>query len=66
MALIPNTLEVEELWVTSPLLEEARNHPHLEATGDLQALPFDGSGNLQQEKLFPHSTRGRRGKPLIA
>jgi hypothetical protein len=29
----------------------------------LQALPFDGTGNLEQEKLFAHSVRGRRVKP---
>jgi hypothetical protein len=60
MAIIPNTLEVEELWVSAALVEEARKHPHLEVTGDLQALPFDAAGNVEQEKLFPHSVRGRR------
>jgi hypothetical protein len=60
MAVIPNTLEVEELWVSAPLVEEARKNPHLEVEGDLQALPFDAAGNLIQEKMFPHSTRGRR------
>ncbi len=62
MALIPNTLEVEELWVSAPLVEEARKNPHLEVTGNCQSLPFDNSGNLMQEKLFPHSVRGRRGR----
>jgi hypothetical protein len=60
MAIIPNTLEVEELWVSAALVEEARKRPHLEVTGDLRALPFDAAGNLEQEKLFPHSVRGRR------
>jgi hypothetical protein len=60
LALIPNTLEVEELWVSAPLIEEARKRPHLEVTGDLQVLPFNAADNLEQEKLFPHSTRGRR------
>lgn len=60
MAVIPNTLEVEELWVSVPLVEEARQRPHLEVTGEPQALPFDATGNLRQEKLFPHSVRGRR------
>src|SRR5262249_22028523 len=62
MALIPNTLEVEELWVSPPLVEEARKNPHLEVTGDRLPLPFDDAGNLQQEKLFPHAVRGRRGQ----
>jgi hypothetical protein len=60
MALIPNTLEVEHLWVSAPLLEEARKNPHLAVTGDCQPLPFGQAGDLLQEKLFPHSTRGRR------
>ena len=62
MAIIPNTLEVEELWVSAPLVEEARQRPHLEVMGSLQALPFDASDNVEQEKLFPHSVRGRRGR----
>jgi len=61
LALIPNTLEVAELWVSPPLVEEARGHAHLEVTGAPQPLPFDSQGNLEQEKLFPHSVRGRRG-----
>ena len=60
MAIVPNTLEVEGLWVSAPLVEEARQRPHLEVTGDCQPLPFDAAGNLTQEKLFPHSVRGRR------
>jgi hypothetical protein len=62
MAIIPNTLEVEELWVSAPLVEEARKHPHLEVTAGSQPLPFDDAGNLQQGKLFPHALRGRRGQ----
>jgi hypothetical protein len=62
LAIVPNTLEVEELWVSAPLVEEARQRPHLEVTGGLQALPFSASGNVEQEKLFPHSVRGRRGR----
>ncbi|HEY7157271.1 MAG TPA: lactate racemase domain-containing protein [Gemmataceae bacterium] len=60
LAFVPNTLEVEHLWASAPLVEEARKNPHLEVTGDLRPLPFDAAGNLVQEKLFPHSTRGRR------
>ncbi len=60
MAIIPNTLEVEELWVSAPLVEEAQKHPHLDVTGDQKPLPFDVAGNLIQEQLFPHSVRGRR------
>ena len=61
LAIIPNTLEVAELWVSPPLAEEARRHPHLEVIGEPRPLPFDAEGNLEQEKLFPHSVRSRRG-----
>jgi hypothetical protein len=62
MAVIANTLELADLWVSAPLVEEAQKHPHLEVMGGLQALPFDAAGNLLQETLFPHSVRGRRGR----
>jgi hypothetical protein len=59
---IPNTLEVAEMWVSAPLAEDAKKNPHLEFVGEPIAIPLDASGNLIQEKLFPHSVRGRRGK----
>ncbi|MFO0800971.1 MAG: DUF362 domain-containing protein [Gemmataceae bacterium] len=59
-AVIPNTLEVAELWVSPPLAAEAAAHPHLELVGSPRPLPFDAAGNLLQEELFPHSVRGRR------
>jgi len=62
MGLIPNTLEVAEMWISAALVEEAKAFPHLEFVGGPQPLPFDSAGNLVQEKLFPHSVRGRRGK----
>jgi hypothetical protein len=62
MAVIPNTLELSDLWVSPALVEEARNHPGLQLLSQLQTIPFDAGGNLQQEQLFPNSVRGRRGK----
>lgn len=62
-AVIPNTLEVTELWVSAPLAAEAKANSHLQLVGTPQPLPFDSKGNLVQEKLFPHSVRGKRGKP---
>ncbi len=62
MAVIPNTLEVADLWVSPVLIEEASRNPHLEVTGPLQEPPFDAAGNLKQETMFPHSVRGRRGR----
>ncbi len=62
MAVIPNTLEAADLWVSPVLIEEASRNPHLEVTGPLQEPPFDAAGNLKQETMFPHSVRGRRGR----
>ncbi len=61
---IPNTLEVAEMWISAPLVAEAKTNPHLQLVGEPIALPFDMHGNLLQEKLFPHSVRGRRAKGL--
>jgi hypothetical protein len=60
MAVIPNTLEVAELWVSPPLVEEARKNLHLQIGGEARPLPFDAAGSLEQERLFPHSIRARR------
>ena len=57
---IPNTLEVAELWVSAPLAAEVQNNPDLELIGSPRELPFDATGNLVQEQLFPHSVRGKR------
>jgi hypothetical protein len=65
IAIIPNTLEVTDLWVSAPVLEEAKRHPHLEARGELQPLPFDDQGNLLQNRLFHHSVRARRNHPAF-
>ncbi len=57
---IPNTLEVAELWVSAPLAADLTGNPHVEFVGDPIPLPFDATGNLVQEALFPHSVRGKR------
>jgi hypothetical protein len=62
MAVIANTLELTDLWVSPALVEEARGGSHLELVGEARPLPFDEQGNLKQEALFPHSVRGRRGR----
>jgi hypothetical protein len=61
MAVIPNTLELTELWVSPALVEEARRREHLEVVSGPRPLPFDERGDLKQEELFPRSVRGRRG-----
>jgi hypothetical protein len=65
-AVIPNTLELAELWVSPTLAEEAKAHPHLELVGPPRELPFDAAGNLRQEELFPQSVRGRRAQERMA
>ena len=62
MAVIPNTLELAELWVSPALLEEVSRNPHLKQEGPVQAVPLDAAGNVVQETLFPHSVRGRRNR----
>jgi len=61
LAVIPNTLELNELWVSPALQEEARGKPYLESAGSPQPLPFDADGHLDQGRLFPHCVRSRRG-----
>jgi len=60
LAIIPNSLEVAEMWVSPALLDEARSLPEMEVTDRTIELPFDERGNVVQEVLFPHSVRGRR------
>jgi hypothetical protein len=60
MAIIPNTLEVADLWISPALLEEARANPNLEVHGEARTMPFDAKENLIQERLFPESVRGKR------
>jgi hypothetical protein len=62
MVVIPNTLELETLWVTQPLEDEVRAHPHLKRETDYVPLPISADGTLDQSALFPHSTCGLRGK----
>ncbi len=60
MVLIPNTLELNTLWVTQSLEAEVRVHAHLTRESDYEAIPFRDDGTLDQERLFPESVRGRR------
>lgn len=60
MAIIPNTLEVADLWISPSLVPLAKANRDLAIQGEAQVMPFDNAGNLQQRKLFPHSVQGRR------
>lgn len=61
-AIIPNTLEVAEMWVSNVLAEIAQSNSRLAVSRESRTIPFDPAGNLEQEKLFPHSVRGRRNR----
>lgn len=43
---IESTLEIEHIWISEALLEEAKAHPHLEVLGEPEEWPFDEHGNL--------------------
>src|SRR5579871_1920227 len=60
LAVIPNTLELAELWVSPPLAEEAQRMPGLERIGPPRPMPFTDADELEQTKLFPHCVRARR------
>jgi hypothetical protein len=60
LAIVPNTLEVGEMWVSKAMIGEVERHPHLELCGESRPLSFDSAGNLRQEILFPHCIRARR------
>ncbi|HEV3162776.1 MAG TPA: lactate racemase domain-containing protein [Isosphaeraceae bacterium] len=60
LVLIPNTLELNTLWISPALEAEAKANPHLTQETDHQPIPFSADGTLDQEFLFPESVRGRR------
>ncbi len=60
MVLIPNTLELETLWVTPPLAAEVEADSTLRFESDFGPVPLDGAGRIEQERLFPESVQGRR------
>lgn len=60
MVMIPNTLELAEMYVSSSLLELAQQSDQLQVEGELAELSFDGRGNLEQSQWFPNSVCGRR------
>jgi hypothetical protein len=43
---IRNTLALERIWASEPLLEELKRHPQIEIAGDPAPMPFDEQGNL--------------------
>lgn len=62
MVIVPNTLELATLWITPALEAEAKAHPHLAVESGFAPIPIGDDGRLDQETLFPESTRGRRAR----
>lgn len=62
MVLIPNTLEIASFWVSAAMAEEVEADVELRFETDFLPIPFDERDNLEQERLFPKSQRGRRSR----
>jgi Lactate racemase N-terminal domain len=62
VVVIPNTLELKTLWVSSPLEAEVRAHPHLTLETGYLPMPVASDGTLDQGAMFPESVHGRRGR----
>jgi hypothetical protein len=62
LVVIPNTLELNTLWVSPALEDEVNGHPHLAFETDFRPIPLSAVGSLDQEDLFPESVRGRRAR----
>lgn len=50
---IPNTLHLEYLYVSEPLLSEIGSLPHIEVVGEAAEFDFDADGYLRKDD-FPH------------
>lgn len=62
LAVIPNTLELNQIWATAAAVEQVKNNREVEVGTEGMKLPWTSGGMVDQRKLFPGSTQGRRGK----
>ncbi|MFZ5942708.1 MAG: hypothetical protein ACOYVD_01235 [Bacillota bacterium] len=46
MVYIPNTLFLEELWVSEYLAQQIKDHPNFEVVGEPEEIKFDQEGNI--------------------
>lgn len=60
LAFIPNTLELQSLWVSPALADEVASNPRLERETEFEPIPFLPDGSVDQSRLFPESVRARR------
>jgi hypothetical protein len=58
-AVIPNSLEVAEVWASAPAVEAVRGNSDWRVEGDEIELPFAGDG-LDLISLFPHGHAAKR------
>lgn len=65
VVVIPNTLELNDLWVSPALEKDVAAHPHLSRQSEYCPIPLSPDGWLDQEKLFPESIRARRKGALV-
>lgn len=59
MAVIPNTLEITELWVSTALHQSVQQRSDLEVVDCRPHLPFSEDGQLRLDLLFPRIRRFR-------
>jgi hypothetical protein len=62
MVVIPNTLELNTLWVSPRFEDEVRAHPHLTRESEFLPVPIGNDGSLDLVRLFPDSVRARRSR----
>ncbi len=66
IVVIPNTLEVEELWVSEPLDAEVQANSRLTRETDFMPMPISADGALDRAGMFPESVCGRRNRTKAA
>ncbi len=66
IVVIPNTLELNTMYVSPALDAEVAAFPHLTRETDYLPAPFSIDGTLDQESMFPESVRGRRAAGAYA
>ncbi len=59
VVVIPNTLELNTLWISERLEAEVVSHSHLTTESDFLPMPIDSDGSLDLIEMFPESVAGR-------
>lgn len=62
LVLIPNTLELQTLWISPALEAECRSLDRLSIDGPFGPIPFLPDGSLDQSRLFPESHQAHRSR----